>query len=57
MTLEEIKTWAAEIEGQWNGDLPGKAEDRAVIAEEIICNCDHIKKLMEEIEVLDGTDI
>jgi hypothetical protein len=39
-----------EIGGAWNGDLPGRQEDRAHQAEEII---DTINKLRDQITELD----
>lgn len=41
-TLDEMSKWANEIMGEWDGDLPGTQEDRAMQAE-------HIAKLIEDL--------
>lgn len=41
-TLDEMSKWAHEIMGEWDGDMPGHAEDRAMQAE-------HIVKMIEDL--------
>lgn len=50
MTLEQIKKWAEDIVGNWNGDNPGSAEDRAHQANDIL---EAIKNLEELISGMD----
>lgn len=42
MELEKLQARMDEIAGQWNGDLPGRQEDNAHIALEVI---EHIKEI------------
>lgn len=52
MTLEQIKKWAENIAGQWDGDNPGSAEDRAHQANDIleaVTNLEELIKGMEEL--------
>ena len=35
-TLDEMRAWANQIAGEWNGDEPGTEEDRAMLAEDIL---------------------
>lgn len=48
--LEEISLWANQIMSQWDGDFPGRGEDRAMQAE-------HIDKLtadlMEQVTLME----
>lgn len=51
-TLDEIKAWALDIAGQWNGDESGSEEDRAMQAEEILKDINTLRadiNLMEEL--------
>jgi len=50
MTLEQIKKWAEEIQGNWNGDEAGSAEERAGQAGEIL------EKVAELEELIAGMD-
>lgn len=50
MTLEQIKKWAEDISGSWNGDESGSAEDRAGQANEIL------EKVAELEELIKGMD-
>lgn len=49
-TLSELKKEMEEIQGQWNGDNPGRAEDRAHQAGDIIENINQIEKLLVELD-------
>ncbi len=49
--LDKIKSWAEDIAGQWNGDEPGGAEDRAHQANDIL---EAIKNLEELVEGMDN---
>jgi hypothetical protein len=49
-SLIEIKKYAEEIAGQWNGDESGRAEDRAGIAGDILIKIDELNKLLAELE-------
>lgn len=48
----KIRTWAEDIAGNWNGDLPGRDEDRAGQALEIMEHCDALTQLIEGMEQL-----
>lgn len=50
-TLDEMSHWAHEIMGEWDGDMPGHAEDRAMLAEDILKDINTLRahiNLMEE---------
>ncbi len=51
--LELLKKEAKEIQGRWNGDLPGYAEDQARIASDIEEKADELIALIKE---LNGTN-
>lgn len=46
-TLKQIKEWAEEIAGQWNGDEPGSAEDRAMQANDILEKVAELEELIK----------
>lgn len=48
--IKQLKAGMEEISGQWDGDLPGVAEDRARVANEIIDYCDKLFELLTEFE-------
>lgn len=52
MTLEQIKKWAEDISGSWNGDNSGSAEDRAHQANEILEKIAELETLIEEMDNL-----
>lgn len=47
--LKKIIKYAEEVAGQWNGDDYSSAEDRAMIANEIIEHCDEVISLLKEL--------
>jgi hypothetical protein len=47
--IEQIKKYAENISGQWNGDEPGLQEDRAGIANEILEKISEIEELLKEL--------
>lgn len=49
-TLLELKREMEDIQGQWNGDNHGRAEDRAHQAGDIIGNINEIEKLLSELD-------
>ena len=49
-TLLELRREMEEIQGQWNGDNPGRAEDMAHQAGDIIGNINEIEKLLAELD-------
>ena len=49
MTLKELKTKMEEIQGSWNGDEPGRAEERADIAGDILRRIKSIEELLNEL--------
>lgn len=52
MTLEQIKKWAEDIAGSWNGDNSGSEEDRAGQANEILEKISELETLIEEMDNL-----
>lgn len=52
MTLEQIKKWAEDIAGSWNGDEAGSAEERAGQANEILEKVAELEVLIEEMDNL-----
>ncbi len=52
MTLEQIKKWAENIQGNWDGDLPGGAEDRAGQAGEILEAVANLEELIQGMDEL-----
>ncbi len=51
-TLEQIKKWAETIQGNWNGDESGSAEDRAGQAQEILDAIQNLEELIKGMEYL-----
>lgn len=47
--LKQLKERMEYISGEWNGDEPGRQEENAHIAEEVIQKIDEIDKLLEEL--------
>ena len=52
MNLEEIKKWAEEIAGSWNGDESGSQEERAQQALDILEAIKNLEELIEGMEEL-----
>ena len=48
--LEEITNYAKKIEGCWDGDEAGLAEERAAAAGELISAIEEVKILISEIK-------
>lgn len=46
--INQLKSVMEKIAGDWNGDLPGVAEDRAHVANDIINCCDKLSELLTE---------
>jgi hypothetical protein len=51
-TLKDIKKWAIEIASEWDGDLPGSAEERAHQASDILLAVENLEELMGGMENL-----
>lgn len=49
-SLIEIKQWAENIAGSWNGDNAGIAEDRAGQANEILEAIKNLEELIAEMD-------
>lgn len=43
---------AIKVASQWNGDEPGREEDRALCADEIVQKAEELRELIEELERL-----
>ena len=52
LDLKGIRKWAEDISGEWNGDNPGRKEDRAHQANEIIEKVDELLELINGMENL-----
>lgn len=50
LDLKELARKAEEISGEWNGDLPGRDEDRAHCANDIIEKCKELEILLDEMQ-------
>lgn len=48
--LENLITKCEEIAGEWNGDEPGRQEERAHIAEDIMEKAQELIELLEELD-------
>jgi len=49
-SLLELRREMQEIRGQWNGDDPGRAEDRAMTATDIVERIGEIEKLLADLD-------
>jgi len=49
-TLAQIKKYAEDIAGNWNGKESGWAEEKAQIANEILEEVDSLEALLKELE-------
>ena len=49
LTLKQIVEYCEKVEGEWNGDESGLAEDRANTASDIIEQVNSIKELLTEL--------
>lgn len=49
-TLDEMAEWAMQIQGEWDGDNPGREEARAMQAEHILKLIANLKEQINEIE-------
>jgi hypothetical protein len=49
-SLIEIKKYAQEVEACWNGKDEGRAEERAMVAKDIIVKLNELADLLEELE-------
>lgn len=52
LDLSQLKEWAEEVAGRWNGDNPGLDEDRAHCAVEIKEKIEEIEELLKEMAEL-----
>ena len=50
--LRKLKMEMEYIAGQWDGDKPGLAEDRAHVASDIMTKCDEMIELLDEMNDL-----
>ncbi len=50
--MEDLEKEASEVSGSWNGDLPGRQEDLAHAADEIVGKAQELKTLLEEFKSL-----
>lgn len=52
MTLIELQENLGQIEGNWDGDMPGRAEELATTAHDAYQKVIELKKLLADIEAL-----
>lgn len=50
LSVMELANYAQDVIGEWDGDEPGKKEERASVADEIIHNLARINALYKELE-------
>lgn len=50
LDLKNISEYAEEVSGQWNGDNPGRGEDRAGIANDIIEKVAELRELLSALD-------
>lgn len=48
--IDDAIEWANGIAGEWNGKLPGRLEDRAMRAQELIEKAQELQDLIKELE-------
>jgi len=53
-SIKEIKRWALDVSGEWNGDESGKEEDMAVIANEILDIIEELEDYVGHLKELDN---
>ena len=56
-TLEAVRKHAEMVGGLWNGDNPGKLEDAAHAAEEVLFHLEKLEAALEEIKDIDESDV
>jgi hypothetical protein len=49
-TLLELKREMNEVMGQWDGDSPGRAEERVSTASDIVDRINEIEKLLSDLD-------
>jgi hypothetical protein len=49
-SLAQIKKYAEEVAGQWNGDESGRQEEIAQIANDLLERVGEVEKLLSELE-------
>ena len=49
--IEHIRNRCNEIKGEWNGDEPGKQEDAAMAADELLEKLEEVDQLMKELDI------
>ena len=49
--IEHIRNRCNEIKGEWNGDEPGKQEDSAMAADELLEKLEEVDQLMKELDI------
>ena len=52
LTLTQLKNWAEQVQGNWDGNESGLGEERADIAGNIITAINVIENLLKEIDEL-----
>jgi len=48
--LEQLQEWAGAIGAEWNGDLPGRLEDRAHLTSDLKAKCQEAIAIVKELE-------
>ena len=49
--LEHMRNRCNEIKGEWNGDEPGKQEDAAMAADELLEKLEEVNQLVKELDI------
>lgn len=50
--LNDLISYVDDIASEWNGDQPGRLEDRAVIATDVMEKAQELKNLLKQLEEL-----
>ena len=56
-TLQAVREHAEMVAGLWNGDNPGKLEDAASAAKDVLHHLEQLEAALEEIKGIDESDV
>jgi len=56
-TLQAVREHAEMVAGLWNGDNPGKLEDAASAAKDVLYHLEQLEAALEEIKDIDESDV
>jgi len=56
-TLQAVREHAEMVESLWNGDNPGKLEEGASAAKDVLHHLNKLEEYLEEIKDFDESDV